>query len=195
MFTFHQATQDDADAIAAIVIAANGGLVEQLLDGLIPGLKSATILSATFIKGEGPYRTENVICARENERLTCMLFAYPASEHCVPPLLESFIPAKRLNPIRPVLETSVPGSLYINTLWREPALRGTGHTAALVLEAESLCRAGGFDRLSVFCWNDNDEDMAIWTQQGFCLAERIELAHVGAHTQGGSLLCKVLGEA
>ena len=192
MFTFQQATPDDADAISAIVIAANDGLVKQLLDGLIPGISSATILSAAFIKGEGPYTTANVICSRDGDRMTSLLFAYPANDHAVPTLLESFIPAKRLKPVRPILEKSVPDSLYINTMWLEESLRGKGHTAALVLEMESLCRAKGFSQMSLFCWNDNEDSMRFWARHGFSIAEHVDLPPVAGHDKGGSLLCKTI---
>lgn len=194
MFTFHQATLDDADAIARIVSSTSGGMAELLLDGLIPGLGSDAILSATFSKGEGPYRTDNVICSRDGERLTSMLFAYPSSEHKVPALLESFIPSKRLNPVRPILEKCAPDSLYINTLWLEESLRGKGHIAALLLEAESICRTLGVSRISVFCWNDADEAMRRWTRHGFTIFELLdrETIPVDGHDKGGSILCRYL---
>lgn len=195
VFAFQQATPDDADAIATIVIAANGELVEQLFGGLIPKLDSAAILSAVFIKGEGPYTTANVICSRDGERMTGMLFAYPASEHVVPLLLESFIPAKRLRPVRPILEKSVPDSLYVNTMWLEESARGKGQAAALVLEMESLCRAKGLTKASLFCWNDNDDTMRFWAQHGFSITEHIALPLIGEHDKGGSLLCKSIGGA
>ena len=197
MFTFHQATPDDAEQISRIVVTSNAGLAEQLLDGLIPGLGSVAILTAAFIKGEGPYGTDNVICSRDGERLTSMLFAYPSSEHRVPALLESLIPAKRLAPVRAILERSVPDSLYISSLWLEESLRGKGHAPALLLEAESLCRAKGFDRISLFCWNDNDTGMGFWARHGFSIAEHLdrETIPVQGHDKGGSILCKTIGNA
>lgn len=196
MFTFQQATPDDADDIARIVASTSGGLAELLLDGLIVGLSSATILSAAFSKGEGPYRTDNVICSRDGERLTSLLFAYPSSEHRVPSLLESFIPSKRLAPVRPILEKSAPGSLYINTLWLAESLQGRGHLTALLLEAETLCKSLGFDRISLFCWNDNDKMMRRWARYGFSILEHLdrETIPVDGHDKGGSILCKILGD-
>lgn len=197
VFTFQQATPDDADEIARIVTSASGGMTALLLDGLVPGLSSAAILSAAFSKGEGPYRTDNVICSRDGERLTSMLFAYPSTEHKIPSLLENFIPSRRLTPVRPILEKSVPDSLYINTLWLEETLRGKGHVAALLLEAESICRSQGFERISLFCWNDNEDHMRRWTRHGFSIVEHLdrETVPVDGHDKGGSILCKTIGDA
>ena len=194
MFTFRQATPDDADDIGHIVASTSGGLADLLLDGLIPGLSCSAILSAAFSKGEGPYRTDNVICSQGTGRLTSILFAYPSSEHKVPPLLESFIPAKRLDPVRPILERSAPGSLYINTLWLEEGLRGKGHLSALLLEAESICRFLGRNRISVFCWNDDDDAMRRWTHHGFSIFELLDrdTIPVSGHDKGGSILHKAV---
>ncbi len=196
MFTFQQATPDDADDVARIVASASGGLTDLLLDGLIPGLSGSAILSAAFSKGEGPYRTDNVICSRDKGRLTSMLFAYPSSEHRVPPLLESFIPEKRLAPVRPILERSAPDSVYINTLWLGKELRGKGHLGALLLEAETLCRVLGLGRISVFCWNDDDDAVRRWARHGFSILELLdrETIPMDGHGKGGSILHKTIAK-
>lgn len=194
MFTFRFATPDDADKIAAIVSIASGGVVTHLLEKLIPGLSAERILGAAFMKGEGPYTMENIILSEKDDAITSLLFAYPAKEHCVPPLMESFVPAERMRAVRPILERAVPGSLYINTLWLTDELRDNGHTAALLVEAKSRCRALGFERLSLFCWNDNERDLRFYAQKGFIIEEHLpaELLPLHEHGMGGSLLCKRL---
>lgn len=196
MFTFQRATPDDADQIARILIKRAKGLAEHLLDGLIPGVNSADILAAALIKGEGAYRTDNVICSRDEERLTGLLFAYPASEHKVPPLMASLLPGKRLAPFRLLLEKSVPDSLYLNTLWMEDKLWNNGGADALMLETASLCRLRGFRRISLFCWNDDDDEMRFFARNGFAIAEHLEqeAVPVTGHDKGASILCKNLEE-
>ena len=191
MFTFHQAVPDDADQIAEIVCHTSGGVVEHLFGGLIAGLSGEKILSAAFLRGQGAYDTQNVILSRADDKVTGLLFMYPASEHVVSPLMLSFLPSKRLTPVRPILERAIPGSLYINTLWLSEELRGGGHAVALMEEAKSRCRDLGFDRISLFCWNDNELALRFYAREGFSIAEHIppdELAIV-KHSQGGSILC------
>lgn len=194
MFTFRFATPDDAEQIAAIVSLASEGVVTHLLEKLIPGLGAESILSAAFMKGEGPYVTENIILTEKDGAITSLLFTYPAAEHGVPPLMESFVPAKRMRAVRPILERALPGSLYINTLWLTDELRSNGHAAALLLEAKSRCRSLGLARLSLFCWNDNERNLRFYAQEGFSIEEHLpaELIPLPEHNRGGSLLCKPL---
>ena len=196
MFTFQYATPDDADSVAEIVIQNSRGIGQHLFDGLLPGLTAKSILSAAFVKGEGPYRMENVIHAKRGDAIIALLFSYPFHEHRVPPLMESFIPAKRLNPVRPMLEKSVPDSLYINTLWLTEELHGNGYADALMVEAASRCRAFGFSRISLFCWNDAERSMRFFARNGFELAEHLasDVLPLEGHPDGASILCKTLHE-
>lgn len=197
MFTFHPATPDDADQIAEIVIKASHGVVDHLLGGLIPGLSSKALLSAAFVKGEGPYTTDNIIKAVREGVITGLLFSYPAKDQCVPPLMESYVSDKRLKVVRPILERAVPGSLYINTLWIAEGFYRRGYGSALLLEAESRCRTLGYDSLSLFCWNDDNNSLAFLARHGFSIHAPLprELVPLEGHTEGGSLLYKKLGQS
>jgi len=195
MFTFQQATRDDADQIARIAVNASGGVAEQLLDGLIPGMSCVDILTASFIKGEGPYDTKNILRTLDEDRIVALLFSYPAEEHTVPPLLNSLIPARRLEPVRPFLERAVPESLYINTVWLDEPRWKKGYADALMVEAESRCRSLDRDRMSLFCWNDDVRAMQFFAAQGFAIVEHIkqEELPLHGHDKGASILCKRIG--
>ena len=197
MFTFRQAISGDADQIAAIVNATSAGVVTHLLDGLVPGLSAESILSVAFMKGHGPYHTDNVILSGKENRITSLLFTYPAADHKIPVLMASLLPSKRLKAVRPILERGVPDSLYINTFWLAEELRGSGHATALMLEAVSRCRTLGFDRISLFCWNDNEQALRFYAREGFSIVEHLppEELSLKGHSQGGSILCRHLGKA
>ncbi len=196
MFTFQQATPDDAEQLAQVVIETGEGIAEHLFDGLIPGVSALTILSAAFLKGEGCYRVENVIRSMSKGDISAVLFSYPAEQHIVPALMESFIPAKRINAVRPILERTIEDSLYINTFWVSPTLRGHGHADALMVEAESECRELGRSKISLFCWNDNTRACKFYARHGFQVVEALgpEMLSLNNHTSGGSLFCRYLNE-
>ena len=197
MFTLRQALSGDADQIAAIVNATSAGVVTHLLDGLVPGLSAESILSVAFMKGHGAYHTDNVILSGKEDRITSLLFTYPAADHKIPVLMASLLPAKRLKAVRPILERGVPDSLYINTLWLAEELRGSGHATALMLEAVGRCRTLGFDRISLFCWNDNEQALRFYAREGFSIVEHLppEILSLKGHSRGGSILCRHLGKA
>lgn len=190
MFTFQTATPDDAEQIADIIISTGDGIVEHLLEGLVPDLSASMLLATAFIQHEGPYSTNNVLRAQYDGKIVALLFSYPSTEHKVPPLMESMLPAKRLQAVRPILERSVPDSLYINSIWITEAYRGKGYGDALMLEAVSRARNFGFKRISLFCWNDNDSALRFYAHKGFSLHEHLptELIPLEGHRRGGSLL-------
>lgn len=197
MFTFRQALPDDADQIAAIVSETSAGVVNHLFGGLIPGLPAEKILAAAFLKGQGSYNTANVILSGTADRITGLLFMYPASEHVVPVLMASLLPSKRLEPVRPILERGIPDSLYINSIWLNEELRGSGLGTSLMVEAASRCRALGFDRISLFCWNDNEKALRFYAREKFHIVEHLppEELSIKGHDQGGSILCRYLDKA
>lgn len=190
MTAFYQATPDDAEQIADIVIDTSGGIVERLFDGLIPDVTPQMVLSAAFVQGEGQYKTENVICLKSDDTIAGLLFSYTAEEHKIPSLMESMLPSKRLAPVRPILERSIPDSLYISTIWVDEALRGEGYADLLMLEAVSRCRALGLNKISLFCWNDNERALRFYARKNFTLHEHLppELIRLKGHPLGGSLL-------
>jgi GNAT superfamily N-acetyltransferase len=192
MFALSRATPDDAEEIARIVIRTGEGVVEHLLDDLVPGVDSLAILTAAFIGGEGVYRVENMLCAWQADALVGLLFAYPSGEHRVPPLMESMVPAKRLRAVRPILERSVPDSLYVNTFWLTESQRGNGRADTLFSLAGQRCLALGLKRVSLFCWNDNPRAMRFYARNGCVVAEHLppEALPLERHPLGGSILCK-----
>ena len=196
MFNMQPASLDDAEQIADIIIKTGDGIVEHLLGGLIPELSPAMILATAFIQREGPYNTDNVLRSIDEDVITSLLFSYPSSEHKVPPLMESMLPARRLKAVRPILEHSIPDSLYINTIWMADAYRGQGYGEAIMREAMNRSMEFGFKRLSLFCWNDNENAIRFYARMGFTLHEHLppEMIPVEGHALGGSILLYHLPE-
>jgi GNAT superfamily N-acetyltransferase len=190
MSLFQTATPDDAEQAATIVAITADGLVEHLFDDLVPDLPGTLILSAAFMKGEPPYQMSNIIRSMHGDAITSLLFSYPSSEHQVPLLMENLLPAKRLQPVRPVLERSLPDSLYINTIWVDEQLRGAGMADMLMLEAINRCRELGLSAISLFCWNDNERALRFYARHGFTLREHLppETLPLPGHLKGGSIL-------
>jgi GNAT superfamily N-acetyltransferase len=189
---FRQATLDDAEQIARIVCSTAAGIVETLLGNLVPGVDADVLLGAAFLRGEGAYRAENALCSREGDSINALLLSYPSSGQKTPPIVENLIPAKRLKVVRPFMEACVPDSLFVNTFWVEESLRGNGHADALMDMAVERCAALGFERISLFCWEDNRQARRFYEKHDFAVFSRImpdgRLREL--HPQGGTLLCR-----
>ena len=52
------------------------------------------------------------------------MFSYNACEQQIPTLMENFLTAKRIDPVREVLTATVDDALWVNTLWVNPQFRG-----------------------------------------------------------------------
>jgi len=194
MVSFIKATPDYAEQIAEIVYETSAGVAAKLFDKLIPGVSGKTILGAAFGKGENAYSTKNVILSLHQDKVVALLFAYHAREHRTPALMESLLPAKRINAVRPVLEQAEPESLYINTIWVDESLRSKGVGKQIIKEAARLAKRFGVDKISLFCWNDNEQALAFYNKNGFEVTKTFpqEALPLEGHDLGGSILCKQL---
>ena len=190
MHTFKQATPDDAEFLASILIQQSGGIVEHLVGNLVLGLTAQDILSAFLMKGELPYSSENIVIAMQRDAITGMCFAYPSSEHVISTLMANFIPTKRLNTVRRIFDTCIPDSLYINTFWAENSSEKRQLEQALLLDTDSRCRLLGLSGLSKFCWNDDEEHMRLLHNNDFTLHQHFSKEEIPLeeHKLGGSLL-------
>ena len=191
----HNANADNAEEVARIISQSSDGVVSHLLDGLIKGFSGETLLSTALMQGNPPYCLENVSLVTRGGGLVGLLFAYPATEHKISLIIRNFVPSRRLNSVRPILETAIPGSLYINTLWVEETQRSKGLGATLIEYAAALAKKQQIARLSLFCWNDNEQALRFYAREGFTIETHLpeELLPLEGHSKGGSILCKRLG--
>ncbi len=193
-FTERAALSDDADAISAIINKAGAGVVSHLLDKLLPGFSGESLLSTVLLQGGGAYSLDNMLLLEHRGKPAGLLFSYPASEHVIHPLMNGFVPSARIDAARPILERSVPGSLYVNCLWTDDELHGTPAEDLLLERAAQRAAKSGLARISLFCWNDDADGMRFYARHGFEVAEHFprEALPIKGHDSGGSLLCKVV---
>ncbi|SHN72067.1 GNAT family N-acetyltransferase [Desulfovibrio litoralis] len=186
------ACPDDAEKLAEIISETSEGVVEHLFSNLVPFLKAEKILATALMKGESPYLSENMTLLTYEENIIALLFSYPAKDHFIPLLMENFISDKRLKIVRPILETAVPNSLYINTIWIEEQLRGQGFSALLMKRALQNMEEKNCNGISLFCWNDNKRALTFYKKNNFKLYKEIPAKEIPikGHDEGGVLLYK-----
>lgn len=188
------ATADDIDFVTAVIDTVSEGVVENLFAGFMPGKSGADMLAIAFGRSMEPYAPENVILAELGGKIVGMCFAYDVKHQQIPALMESFLGAKRINPVRPLLTASFPDALWVNTLWTDASVRGRGLGQLMIRAAESRAREAGLKCLALNCWADNSRGQDFYAKAGFTEKGRIPLAGKVAerHPAGGILLVKPL---
>ena len=161
------AVADDVEFLAECIYAVSAGVAQTLLDGLMPGIKATDLLGMALRDEHSHYSHKNCVLAEVDGRPAGLLFAYDAALQHIPPLVERVIPARRMDSVRELLTISVPGSLYINTLWVDTNLRGFGLADALLDCAGALAEDMGLRSLSLFAWHDNERARAFYARHGF----------------------------
>jgi ribosomal protein S18 acetylase RimI-like enzyme len=165
--TFAPATLDDAETLACHIRETSEGIVDHLLNNLFPGLVVEDFLAMILRESGTHFHTDNIALAKHLDVIIGLLFAYPSSQHDVPKLMDSFLNPNRLDPVRAILTTSVPNTLYINTIWAHPDWRGTGLADLLMEHALLLARERGLQGISLHVWCDNDRALAFYGKHGF----------------------------
>ncbi len=170
---FRPGTEGDIPELASRIKEVSPEVVDTLLKGLLPGISAEHILTMALRDKSTHYSYRNCVIAEMDGIIAGLLFGYPAEEHTIPPLMERMVPSSRLEPLRELLTMSVPGSLYINTLWVNQEIRGMGMADALMDYARFWAESLGKKSLSLFCWRDNERARAFYLKQGFIPVRKI----------------------
>lgn len=164
---FRPATADDVPFLARVVMETSDGIVQHVLTGLIPFKKPEEIFSMVIGREGSHFYFTNMVVAEKDARVVGVLFAYPADQQEIPAIMEKMLPKKKLEPVRPVLTTAVPETLYVNTLWVDAEMRGQGVASALMDYANAWAKDKGLKGLSLHCWADNEGAITMYTKHGF----------------------------
>ncbi|MDR1685829.1 MAG: GNAT family N-acetyltransferase [Desulfovibrio sp.] len=181
---------DESELLAGIINEAGEGVVSWLLDGIVPGIDGRAVFAAALMRDDGAYNLDNMLLFEENGDVQALLFSYPAELHRIHPAMSGFVKAAKLDAARPMLERSVPGSLYINTFWVAAGKRGTDTADMLMQRAEAKAREAGLQGISLFCRRSNPRALRFYRRWGFETMEQFPfpVPSIEGGGQGGSLL-------
>jgi ribosomal protein S18 acetylase RimI-like enzyme len=190
--TLSLADLDDAEAIAGIVRATSGGLVDYLLGGLSRFVSSKGILTSLIMESANPFSYENAVVVRaDNETVAGLLLAYPAAQHHPPDILRRVVASRKLRHIQGLLEGAYPDSLYVNTLWVDEPYRGTGVAAELLQCALLLAAEQGLAGLSLNVWADNQQAIRFYRRNHFTTVRHCDIPnHPELPHEGGNFLLR-----
>jgi ribosomal protein S18 acetylase RimI-like enzyme len=186
---------DEAELLAGIINEAGEGVVSWLLDGIVPGIDGRAVFAAALMRDDGAYNLDNMLLFEEGGNVSALLFSYPAGLHRIHPAMSGFVKTAKLDAARPMLERSVPGSLYVNTFWVATDRRGTGTADELMQRAEARAQEAGLQGISLFCRHSNPRALRFYRRWGFETMEQFPFPVPSAEGggQGGSLLFRRAG--
>ena len=173
------AVADDLDFVSRVVTEVSEGIVECLFADLLPMQQASDVLRLAFGRNVAPYVTENVILAREQQ---------------IPTLMENFLTAKRIDPVREVLTATVDDALWVNTLWVNPQFRGRGLAQLLLEVAADKARDLSLKKIALHAFAENEAALGLYRKAGFEVLKEVMLGDPlsARHPKGGRVLSKTL---
>jgi ribosomal protein S18 acetylase RimI-like enzyme len=183
---------DEAELLAGIINETSEGVVSWLLGGIAPGMSGTALFAAALMRDAGAYSLDNMLLFEESGTVRSLLFSYPAALHRIHPAMSGFVKTAKIDAARPMLERSVPGSLYVNTFWVAKDRRGTGTADLLMQRAEARAQKVGLNGISLFCRHSNPGALRFYRRCGFETVEQFPfpVPSTKGGMEGGSLLSR-----
>jgi ribosomal protein S18 acetylase RimI-like enzyme len=174
-FQVHFATADDAPDLTKFIQMAGSGIFEQLLDGILFGIKAADVLGMAVIDEQSTLHYENAIVVEENGLTLGCVLGYPSEEYGLPPVIRTMARKSRLTPLQRLFESRLDESFYINTLAVKEDERGRGIARILLDAVAGIAVERKFNRLSLHAWSDYEPAMAVYRSFGFNVVDEIKI--------------------
>ncbi len=183
--------QEDCPRLAELMYEASAGVADFLYEGLVPGTTPVEILARGLAADRHPHSYRDMAVAEADGRLVGLALSYPAQRHRITPEMRGFFPAERLEHLRPLYDTRVDGSWYLDTMSVDPDFRRRRVGLGLVERTKEKARENGFDVVSLLVFADNTPAVSLYRRTGF---EVVDEAHLGPSPwlryRGASLLMK-----
>lgn len=183
------ADADDAPELARLIDIAGGGVYEFLLDGLMPGMTAAEMLVPGLAGRSGSLSHRQSGVAELDGQVVGVAHGYPTD--WIRTEDYSGLPPDRVAHMAEFSQTLDWGSYFLSALAVDPDLRRQGIAGRLLGWFYERARTGGFDRVTLHVWADNEPARRLYSGEGF---EEIGRADIPWHPrlphQGGSILMR-----
>jgi ribosomal protein S18 acetylase RimI-like enzyme len=161
------ARREDSAEIARLFLVSSDGLAAYIWGQMDPSGRPLIEIGAERYAREGVvFSYQNCLVAAQDGAVVGMLHAFPME---APPPNAAPEPDPVL---RPYGELEDYGSLYISGIALDPACRGQGLGTRLLAAAEARARALGLARLSLICFERNEQAMRLYARLGYTEATR-----------------------
>ena len=183
------ADADDAPELARLIDIAGGGVYEFLLDGLMPGMTAAEMLVPGLAGRSGSLSHRQSGVAELDGQVVGVAHGYPTD--WIRTEDYSGLPPDRVAHMAEFSQTLDWGSYFLSALAVDPDLRRQGIAGRLLGWFYERARTGGFDRVTLHVWADNEPARRLYAGEGFEAIGRAEIPwHPRLPHQGGSILMR-----
>lgn len=165
---------DDAATIARLMIEAGGGVFEFLLDDLVAGHTTASLMIRAVADGGGIFSHRACLVAELADRPAGVLCQVPAES--LRGLSADRLPADRVAHLARMDAMRDWGSMFVNTLAVEAGARRRGIGRGLLRAGMAAARERGLPRLSLQVWADNRPAIRLYEAEGFVVLDRAAVA-------------------
>ena len=186
---FRGARPGDAQAVAALMVEAGGGLFEFLLDGVLPEMTPADVLALAVAGGEDPSSHRNVLLAEAEGQVVAMINAYPAD--LLKAEARDLVPKERLAHISALDDIADWGSFFVSSMAVAAGHRRRGIARHLLARVFAAADRRGFDRVSLQVWADNAAARRLYESEGFVIQDRALIAPLPRLPRAGESLLMV----
>lgn len=190
MINIRPATYDDIPALIKYTDVAAAGMIEFLLDGLVPNFTYHYLLKNLISDASTSLSYENFIVAENGNEILGAAACYPAEQHVLDERMSMLIPKKRIEHFREYFEP-LPASLYVSILGtsNDQASKNGRVTLKLLSKLCDMAREQGFKQLSFHVWEQNKDFMQIVDRLGAKTLKTIAIEpHPKLHYQGNLIL-------
>lgn len=149
------ASLDDVSNIVPYVKMASGGLSDFLLANLIPNMSVDDVVEMALTDENTNYYFQNFLVAECEGQIIGATHYYPAEQHSIADLMQSFIAKEKLDIIAPYLNTAVPNSMYVNTMAVAESYRTSLCSLLMGKKVEQIARQQKRKCLSAHVWREN----------------------------------------
>ena len=184
-FTLRQASVDDIPHLTCFRLEAQDGINEALFEDLHLSVEAIIEME---MKDSGSFEHhENFWVAQSGDHVSGGMQVFPfdlLEEQAYNPI----IPEERLYIEEPFEELDAPGTYYIHALAVYPAYARRGVASQLVNHASKLASENGFEKLSLYCLEDNVGAVQLYEKHGFETIDKRPMPKHPKIKHGGNIL-------
>ena len=159
----------DTRLVAELMLRASGGLFEQLLEDIMPGVGAEPLLALALAinQADSAFGCDNTIMAERDGACCGMALCFPAADYRLPDAVTAIVPANRLGRIETLIKSCPSDSFYIHSLAVTAEAERSGVAHSLLLAATEMAAAQGLATVSLHVWAGNAPAMGLYRALNF----------------------------